>query len=89
MYNAKFVKSNGDVFSLGLEYGTIFDISKLRNATTINNAKNAILNTVTKLCTLPACLTPTILIIVNIHNTELVNIIDINGSFNIGNMLDA
>lgn len=29
MYNAKFVKSNGDVFSFGLEYGTIFDISPL------------------------------------------------------------
>lgn len=29
MYNAKFVKSNGDVFSFGLEYSTIFDISPL------------------------------------------------------------
>ena len=29
MYNAKFVKSNGDVFNFGLEYSTIFDIFPL------------------------------------------------------------
>ena len=29
MYNAMFIKSNGDVFNFGLEYSTIFDILPL------------------------------------------------------------
>ena len=59
--------------------GIILILSKFKNATIINKAKNPILNTVTKLCIFPACLTPTIFNIVTAHNIELVKIIDING----------
>ena len=59
-------------------------LSKFKKATTTNNPNNTILNTVTNDCIFPAFLTPTIFIIVNIHNIELVYIIDTNGLLSAG-----